>query len=63
VQSSLIRRGVVDYDDMVVGVLLVQDTLQVEFIPEILGVVIRRYNYAEWQLFIVFTQRICLLKP
>lgn len=62
-QSSLIWRGIVDNDDMVVRVLLVQDALQVEFIPEVFCVVEGRHDYAEWQLPIVFTERVGLLKP
>lgn len=48
---------------MVVRVLLVQDALQVEFIPEVFCVVEGRHDYAEWQLPIVFTERVGLLKP
>jgi hypothetical protein len=40
VESGLVGGGIVDDDHVVVGVVLVQDGLNVEFIPEISDVVV-----------------------
>ncbi len=62
-EPSVISRCVVDDDDMVVGVLLVKDGLQVELIAEGLGVVVGGNDDAEGQFGLVATQVVGLLHP
>lgn len=63
VEACEIWRGVVDNDDMVIGVVLVEDALQVVLIPEVFGVVVGGYDDAEGQFFSVLAQVVLLLQP
>ena len=45
--SSHVRGGIVDNDNMIVKIVLVYDRLQVELVPEVFGVIVRRHYYTE----------------
>lgn len=59
-QASLVWGGVVNDDDVVVGVFLVEDALQVELESEVFGIVIGGHDYAERQLCLVLAEGVCL---
>jgi hypothetical protein len=62
-EGGVVGAGVVDDDDVVVGVLLVEDGLQVELEAEGLGVVVGGHDDAEGQLLLVTAQVVGLLQP
>lgn len=62
-EASVVGRSIIHDDHVVVGVLLVEDGLQVELVTEGLGIIVSGHDDTEGQLTVVPTQVIGLLQP
>lgn len=62
-EARVVSGCIVDYDHVVVGVLLIEDGLEVELVAEGFGIVVSRHDDAEGQLTVIPAQMVRLLQP
>ena len=58
-----VLRGIVDNDYVIVGVLLVEDALNIELKSKIFGIVKGWDNNTEWELLGIVGKIVCLFQP